>query len=228
MEHAPMTWHPLPGVGTKVRLAAAAVCCAALAACASSAAAPRAAKVQVLLTDAPSDMLDSAQVWISRVYLQEGGGSQPDTTAADTATADTATADHVDLFNGPAHPLEYDLPALRDSLEADVTGLVPVNAGTYQGLRFVVDSARVTLKNGYTFQDGTSSAVLRTPSADTSGIKVKLRDVLVVDDGQDITVTVDFNVDANFAIQTGQQAGQVSAILFTPVLAEKSIEMTAP
>lgn len=223
-----MTWHRLPGVGMNVRLVAAVICVAALAGCGSNATGPQTAKVEVLLTDAPSAMLDSAQVWISRIYLQGGGGSQPDTTTADTATADTATADRVDLFNDPANPREYDLLTLRDSLEADVTGLVPVSAGTYQALRFVVDSARVTLKSGYTFQDGTTSAVLMTPSADTSGIKVKLSDVLVVDDGQDITVTVDFNVDTNFVVQTDQQTGQVRAILFTPALTEKGVQMTVP
>lgn len=204
-----MTWHRLPGVGMNVRLVVAVICVAALSGCGSSTAGPQTAKVGVLLTDAPSDMLDSAQVWISRIYLQGGGGSRPDTTTADTATADTATADRVDLFNDPASPREYDLLTLRDSLEADVTGLVPVSAGTYQALRLVVDSARVTLKNGYSFPDGTTSAVLMTPSADTSGIKVKLSDVLVVDDGQNITVTVDFNVDANFVVQTGDRKSVV-------------------
>ena len=223
-----MTWHRFSGVGTNVRFAAAVICVAALAGCGSSATGPRTPKVEVLLTDAPSDVLDSAQVWISRVYLQGGGGSQPDTTAAaDTATAHTVTADRVDLFDDPASPREYDLLTLRDSLEADVTGLVPVNAGTYQALRFVVDSARVTLENGYTFQDGTTSAVLQAPSADTSGIEVKLSHALVVDDDQDITVTVDFNVDTNFVVQTDQQAGQVRAILFTPLLTEKDVQMTA-
>lgn len=228
-----MTWHGFPALGTKVRMClAASMVLLGLSACDSSTTAPLAtqpSQVRVLLTDAPSDMLDSANVWISHVYLQGGGGSEPDTasadsTAADSTATDTTTAGRVDLYNDPGHPLEYDLLTLQDSVTADVTGLVPVDAGAYQGLRFVVDSARVTLKAPYTFEDGSTSAALKVPSGSTSGIKVKLKDILMANSGDTTTVTVDFNVENNFVIQMNQQTGQVRRILFTPVLTEKSRE----
>lgn len=176
------------------------------------------ARVQVLLTDAPSDMLDSAHVWISRVYLVGGGGEEPDT--AETDTLDTG-AGKLDLFNDPANPLVFDLLTLRDGITADLTGEVPVEATTYQGLRFVVDSARVTLAEGYTFEDGSRQGSMKVPSGQRSGIKVKLRDILDADADELITITVDFDVDENFNIQMNNQTGEVRRILFKPVLKEK-------
>ncbi len=58
----------------------------AAAACDSDGTAPVTSRVQVLLTDAPHEELDSALVWISRVYLQGGGGLEPDTAEADTTS----------------------------------------------------------------------------------------------------------------------------------------------
>ena len=223
-----MTWYSLPGRGTKVRLAlTTGILVAGMAACDSNATGPetqRSAQVQVLLTDAPSDMLDSARVWVSHVYLQGGGGSVPDTAQADSTSAGGG---RVDLYNDPANPLSYDLLTLRDSVTADITGLVTVDAGTYQGLRFVVDSARVVLKEGYTFEDGTNSAAMKVPGGSTSGIKVKLKDVLLANEGETTTVTVDFDVDANFVIQTNPQSGLVKKVMFTPVLKERSRKSTS-
>lgn len=65
----------------------------AVAACDSDGTGPATSRVQVLLTDAPHEPLDSALVWISRVRLQGGGGIEPDTAASDT----TSVGGRVDL-----------------------------------------------------------------------------------------------------------------------------------
>ncbi len=178
---------------------------------------PETSHVQVLLTDAPHPQLDSALVWISRVYLQGGGGLEPDTAASDS----TSGGGRVDLFNDPAHPLKYDLLKLRDGVTADLTGLVEVDVGLYQGLRFVVDSARVFLVEGLAFEDGARWGTLKVPSGQSSGIKVKLADILRAEEGDTTAITVDFDVDDNFKIQLKQQTGAVVKVLFTPVLKEK-------
>jgi hypothetical protein len=97
-----------------------------------------------------------------------------------------------------------------------------VDPTTYRGLRFVVDSSRVTLAEGLTFEDGTRHAVLRIPSGGSSGIKVKIHDVLSVTEDETLVVTVDFDVNENFVIQTNNQTGEVRSVLFRPVLREKS------
>jgi hypothetical protein len=203
-------------LGNKVRPILLTVLVAA-GACEGDSLGPQTSRVQVLLTDAPHEQLDSAIVWISHIYLQGGGGTEPDTAASDT----TSSGGRVDLYNNPGTPLHFDLLTLRDGVTADLTGLVEVDVGLYQSLRFVVDSARVTLVEGLMFEDSTQTGVLKVPSGSTSGIKVKLNDILDAGDGDTTTVTVDFDVDDNFKIQQNPQTGLVKMILFTPVLKEK-------
>jgi hypothetical protein len=191
----------------------------ALAACQGDPLTPNSSHIQVLLTDAPHEELESAVVWISRIYLQGGEETDPETAESGTSAN---SGGRVDLYNDPEAPLEFDLLTLRDGLTADLTGLVEVDVGLYQGLRFVVDSARVTLVGGITFLDGTQVAALKVPSGSTSGIKVKLHDILDAAEGATTTVTVDFDVDDNFKIQWDSKTGLVRQISFTPVLKEKS------
>lgn len=171
------------------------------------------ASVQILLTDAPSDMLASAEVWISHVYLQ-GGDEEGD------AEGEGAAAGRVDLFNDPDDPQHFDLLELRDGVTADLTGEVLVDPAAYGQLRFIVDSARVTLAEGYTFQDGSDTAVLMVPGGAQSGIRVNLNSQIDLDEGDDLALTVDADVDQNFVIQMDQQTGTVRRVLFTPVLKE--------
>ena len=209
-----------PRHGVRTALAAALTVAAVAGACDDNdpAGPDGAAAVRVLLTDAPTDMLDSAHVWISRVYLVGAGGDEVDTDETDELDD---TADKLDLYNDPANPLRFDLLLLRDGVTADLTGEVPVEATTYQGLRFVVDSTRVTLKEGLTFEDGSRVGTMKVPSGQQSGIKVKLDDILDPVEGEVVTVTVDFDVDENFVIQVNTQTNDVRRILFKPVLKEK-------
>ncbi len=166
-------------------------------------------QVQILLTDAPSDMIASAEVWISHVYLQ-GGVGEPEEDGGG----------RVDLFNDPESPHHYDLLDLQGGLTADLTGFVEIEAGLYQGLRLVVDSARVTLVEGLAFPDDTDTALLMVPSGSESGIKVMLDDVIEVAEGESTILTVDFDVDRNFVIQGGEGESAIRAVVFTPVLLE--------
>lgn len=189
----------------------------AAAACDSSTG-PETAHIKVLLTDAPSTELDSALVWISRIYLQGGGGLEPDTIDADSLSS----SGRVDLFNRPGSPLVFNLLKLRNGVTADLTGEHEVDAGLYQGLRLVVDSARVFLASGSTFENGSTWGTLKIPSGYTSGIKVKLGDVLRVEEDGLLILTVDFDVDNNFKIIRNVPGGTVKQVLFTPVLREKA------
>ena len=126
----------------------------------------------------------------------------------------------VDLFNDPESPHHYDLLDLQGGLTADLTGLVEIEAGIYQGLRLVVDSARVTLVEGLEFTDGTDTATLMVPSGSESGLKVMLNEEIGAGEGESVTITVDFDVDRNFVIQGDQGQGVIEGVLFTPVLLE--------
>ena len=194
-------------LGKKVR-ALAVVGTVLVAGACSESTGPQLSRVRVELTDAPSDVIAKADVWISQVYLQGGGDGTEEGSG------------RVILFENTDEPLHYELLTLRDGVTADLTGFVSVDVGTYQSVRFVVDSARVTLIEGVTFEDGTDNATLFVPSGSQSGIKVKLDDVIEAGEGESVTIVVDFDVDANFVIQGDHGPGGVRRILFTPTLKE--------
>jgi hypothetical protein len=164
--------------------------------------------VQVLITDAPSDYIAEAVIWVSRVYLQGGGEDE---------------APRVDLFNDPDNAAEFDLLELRDGVTAQLTDAEEVDAGTYRQLRLVVDSAWVTLVEGASFTDGSTTMRLFVPSGAQSGIKVNLASNIEAEEGETTTIVVDFDVDMNFVIQGNPDTpAGITGILFTPVLQEKS------
>lgn len=162
--------------------------------------------VKVQLTDAPASVIGAAEVWISRIYLVPA----------------TDSGAFVVLFEDRASPRHYDLLDLRNGLTADLTDPVAVESGVYVQLRLVVDSARVTLAEGYTFRDGSTSRSLKVPSGSENGIKVQLAEPIDAAAGQLVAILVDFDVDKNFVVQgnPGTPAG-IQGILFTPTLVEK-------
>lgn len=153
-------------------------------------------QIAVRITDSPVDDIESAVVWISSVYLI--GGTET------TGNRYTVTAT----------PQQYDLLDLTDGVTAAL-GTATIPTGDYTQMRLVVDSARVTLKAGKTFSDGSSSKTLQTPSAQRTGIKVNFSGPVHVAPGQTILV-VDFDVSRNFVF-TGPAANP-TGVLFKPVL----------
>jgi hypothetical protein len=134
--------------------------------------------IRVLLTDAPSDMMDSAVVYISQVYLQGGDGGR-------TVISDSA--------------MSFDLLVLQNGVTAELAdSAIPV--GEYEQLRMIVDSARAVLKAPLTFRDGSTTASMRVPSGNTSGLKVKFDGPIVVDSGE-VVVVIDFDVSRSFVFQ---------------------------
>ncbi len=193
---------------------AAALVLAAVVACDGSPTDASPAMVRILLTDAPADYIESAVVTVSRVYLQ-GDDS-------DDASEETASSSRVDLFNDAENPLTFDLMTLRDGIVAELaTAEAPT--GSYHQLRLVLTEAVVTLIEGVHFRDGSNRAALKTPSAMSSGIKVKLDRELEVAAGSLTELLVDFDVNENFKLQGDPNSPQgLRGVMFKPVLKEKA------
>jgi hypothetical protein len=169
-----------------------------------------AARVQIRLTDAPSDYIASAEIWVSAVYLQR-------------VDEDAEGDPRVFLFDDAENPKHYDLMLLRDGVTADLTDATDVEAGAYGQLRLVVDSAFVTLIDGLEFSAGGNTARLKVPSGSSSGVKVQLADTVDAEEGETVVLLVDFDVDDNFRLQGDPDTpAGLHGILFTPVLREKS------
>ncbi|MBI3790570.1 MAG: DUF4382 domain-containing protein [Gemmatimonadetes bacterium] len=178
------------------RTAALVLAVGAFAACTDSPTNASTGTLNVQLTDAPVDRVQSAVVWISRVYLI--GGS--DTTGGQVTISNT--------------PTQFDLLNLQSGVTTSLgTATIPV--GTYTQMRMIVDSARVTLKAPLTFVGGSAVKMLTVPSGQQTGVKVVFGAPLVITPGQTVLVA-DFDVARSF-VMTGPIAAP-TGVLFKPVI----------
>jgi len=150
-------------------------------------------RVEVLITDAPADILDSAVVYVSEVYLQGGDGGR-------TVISDA--------------PIAFELLSLQGGLTATI-GAADLPSGRYSQLRLVVDSARAVLKAGYSFADGSTSALMKVPSGQSSGFKVMFGGPFEIS-GETVVIVIDFDVSRSFVFQGPKNAPK--SVSLNPVL----------
>ena len=158
--------------------------------------------VVVKLTDAPSDDFQSATIYISKVtVIGSGGGEQ-------TISSTKASFDLLTLQNGVTATL----------------GTASVPTGTYTQIRLLVDSARVVLKAGLLFSDGTNTAKLTVPSGSESGLKVVISPPVSVTAGQTVLL-IDFSIAQSFVL-LGPRLSP-NGVLFKPVLHATALDVAA-
>lgn len=176
----------------------------ALAACDTPTDSNGTAYLRVLLTDAPADYLASAVVEIGRIEILPADDSPARVIVEDAGS--------------------YDLLQLQNGVTADL-GTAPIEAGQYTQLRMIVESAEVTLADGFEFNDGTATRTLFVPSGEQTGIKINLMSTdgdeeagVSIQPGETVLV-VDFDVSQNFVLlgNPDTPAG-IHGILFTPTL----------
>lgn len=161
------------------------------------------ARLTVQLTDAPSDYLSSATVEIGRIEVLPASGGRL------VVEEDGGT---------------YDLLQLQNGVTADL-GAIEVEPGMYTELRMVVERAELTLKEGYTFTDGSTTQEIQVPSGAQSGIKIGLSAAdgaegagVEIRPGETVLV-VDFDVSGNFVMQgDAETPAGIQGFLFTPAL----------
>ena len=183
------------------------------------------ARMTVRLTDAPFpfDLADSANVSITRIELLARDAAEDDTTEAEGEDVDDDSADRIILFDAEADggPLDFNLLDLRDGVTATLVNEFRIPAdGDYGQIRvFVGDDARVV------FTDGSVYA-LKLPSAQQSGLKVKLPEYSLEGDGEEIDLLIDFDVEKSFVVRGGAPgSGSFQGFLFKPVLEVESFEI---
>jgi uncharacterized protein DUF4382 len=149
-------------------------------------------------------VLAGAEVTVVRVFLIPMSGF---------------SGEEVEIFSSAAGKT-FDLINLQNGLQAELAA-ASVPAGRYEQVRVVVSEARVTLADGFTFPDGSTTQVIAIPSAEESGVKVLLRSDIDVPEGALTTLILDFNVAQNFTVQMDMQSDTiVRRISFTPVIQE--------
>ncbi|MEJ2540915.1 MAG: DUF4382 domain-containing protein [Gemmatimonadota bacterium] len=186
--------------------AGAAALALSLAGCDDSTGVDNTAELTVLLTDAPSDYVEEAMVDIGFVELVGGAGGP-------VVLTDDGTDGMVNLL---------DLQNEATLLLADAE----IEAGSYAQLRLQVEAASVTLKEGYTFNDGSTTQALSVPSGAQTGIKLNLHagdpegesGSVEIAPGQSVLV-LDFDVNQSFRLQGNPEtAAGLSSVSFQPTL----------
>ena len=190
----------------------------AFAACDNTVSVSDTALVQVLLTDAPSDYIGEAFVDIGAVELLPSGDGERIVLSEDGT-------------DGPINLL--DLQGLTTEVLADLE----IPSGTYHQLRLFIESASVTLADGYEFRAGGNQGDLRVPSGASSGLKLKLRsgDEDAEGEGEaeegeeesggielaggETVLVVDFDVNQSFRIQGNPNTpAGINGVSFKPTL----------
>lgn len=174
--------------------------------------AAEAATLRILLTDAAADYIAEANVDIGRVELLPSEDGSPITLSED------GTDGYVNL-------LELQNAATMQLAEAEV------EAGLYHQLRLIVESANVTLKDDYTFRDGSRTKDLKVPSGAQTGIKLLLRDEngdpLELASGETVVV-LDFDVNRSFVIQGNPETpAGIRSMLFKPTIKVTGMDVAA-
>lgn len=189
---------------------------ASLAACDTDADAGQ-ARINVRLTDAPFpfDMAESATVTITRIELL---AADDDGDASDDTTDAEGVRDRIVLLAGD--PFTLNLLDLRDGVDTLLVEGFSVPAdGSYNRLRlFVGDDAEVRFTDGSVYG-------LKLPSAQKSGIKVRLPDYTVGGETDEIDVLIDFDVERSFVTRGNPGSAGFQGFLFKPVRKVKSFEV---
>lgn len=168
--------------------------------------------VRVQLTDEPFpfDSVAKVEVHVVRVDARI---ADADSAAAAANVSDNSQGGWVAL----ARPDKvFELLALQGGKFADL-GSAQVAAGTYRGLRLIIDASKssLTLKNGMTLT-ATSSPGVKFPSADKSGLKISIDGGVAVTSQNATTLVIDFDVGNSFVMR-GNSITQ-NGLLFKPTL----------
>jgi len=181
---------------------------ALLGACDSNPAGTEEARLTILLTDAPGDIV-SAEVEILEIYLQprdddDDDGGDDEGNGRKLLYSGGETFDLLDLQNGVTAVL------------ADVS----VPAGTYNQLRLILGDIEIETEGGETFSNTDQSLIC--PSCAQSGLKIQLpAGGLRLEAGQQ-NVLIDFDVAQSF----GHQAGNSGKWVMHPVIKAERTEPT--
>ncbi len=155
--------------------------------------------VVVKLTDAPFpyDMVEEANITIDWIKLHRVDSVDVERDSVFVMMEKDTTLNLLDLSNG--------ITAVMSEME--------IPAGNYNEIRLHVTEASVKVV------DDTTTYRLKIPSAGASGLKVKIRPWLVVEDGVESQVLLDFDVNRSFKI-IGNPHGkkEIKGFMFKPVV----------
>jgi hypothetical protein len=154
----------------------------------------------IKLTDAPFpvDMVDSANVRITRVEIREA------------CDCDEDGSPFITLYE-ESNPEVFNLLDLRDGITADLVE-VQIDPGSYDLIRIYVDEVGLKVKDGASYS-------LKVPSGAQTGIKVFMEPALQVAGGLTSEIVLDFNLDRSFVLKGNMNTpAGIKGFNFKPVI----------
>jgi len=159
--------------------------------------------VSFLITDAPfpTDQVAQANVTIDKIEIRkvdESEGEESEGSPFVMVSEET---------------MEFNLLDLRNGVTAELTN-VELEAGTYDQIRLHVVDASVVLND-----EASTTFDLKVPSGSASGLKINIKDGLVVRDGGFATVLLDFDVSQSFVVRGNPRTkAGIKGFIFKPVI----------
>ncbi|MGK2961079.1 MAG: DUF4382 domain-containing protein [Gemmatimonadaceae bacterium] len=189
---------------TRLKLLTLAIAGAAGLACSDSAmTGSDSGQLTIQLTDAPFPFSEVKSVDVFVVRIDGRIADADDEEAAD----DTDTEDWITLVSPNT---SIDLLTLTGGETANL-GVVTLPEGTYRGFRMIID----TDQSSVTLNDDSHPEV-KWPSAGRNGIKIRLDEPVVIDDGENATMLIDFDVGRSFVMRGNSIRN--NGLLFKPVI----------
>ena len=159
--------------------------------------------VSFLVTDAPfpTNLVAQANVTIDKIEIRK----------ADEAEGEETEGSSFMVLS--EETMEFNLLDLRNGVTAELTN-AELDAGTYDQIRLHVVDASVVLSD-----EASTTFDLKIPSGSSSGLKINIKDGLVVQDGGFATVLLDFDVSKSFVVQGNPLANAgIKGFIFKPVI----------
>ena len=157
-------------------------------------------RVVFKITDAPfpADIVEEANVTVDWIKILK----------YPSENLDEAPNDVEVILVELEEPATYNLMKLRNGLSVDMAE-VDLPSGSYAEIRLHIVDAGIVLK------DGTVHA-LKVPSGDASGLKIKLKPELLVEEGMQTEVLFDFDLSRSFVLRGNPQNN--NGFIFKPVV----------
>jgi hypothetical protein len=152
----------------------------------------------VNITDAPFpvDMVESAEVTITKVEIRKAGDGVCDECPFEVLWEGSETFNLLDLRNG----------VVAELIDLELA------AGEYDLLRLYVDEASLKVKDGETY-------TVKVPSGSQTGIKIFINPGLVVEGGLTTELILDFDLSNSFVIQGNMDSpAGIKGFIFKPVI----------
>ena len=106
--------------------------------------------------------------------------------------------------------MQIDLLELTNGISEKIAS-ADLEPGAYDMIRIHVLDAKVLLNDGTEFD-------LKVPSGSTSGLKVKIKPEVVIQEGQTSDILLDFDVSKSFVAKGNVSAGLITGFNFKPVI----------